>query len=553
MKSDRIKRGIERLPHRALLYATGIPRTEMNKPFIGVASSFTDIIPGHIGMRDLERFIEKGIHTGGGYPFFFGIPGICDGIAMGHSGMHYSLPSRELIADMVETFIEAHQLDGLVLLTNCDKITPGMLMASARVNVPSIVVTGGPMLSGHMKGRRLSLVNDTFEAIGKYQRGLISDSEMTELEMCACPGPGSCQGMYTANTMACVTEALGMSLPGCATALAVSSKKRRIAFHSGRRIVELVKKRVTPRKILTRKAFENAMRVDMALGGSTNTVLHIAAIANEAGLTLPLEVFDTISKKTPHIANMLPGGEHFLEDLEYAGGIPAVQKRLKASLHNSITVSGRKIFEIANGAEIVDPNVIRPLNKAYHREGGIAVLKGSLAPEGAVVKQTAVSKKMMRFKGRARVFNSEEDAMKSILKGKIRPGDVVVIRYEGPKGGPGMREMLNATASIAGMGLGDSVALVTDGRFSGGTRGPCIGHISPEAREGGPIAIVNDGDIISINIPKRTLELQVSKTVLKERLKTWKPPKSKITKGWLARYAVLATSANTGAVMKQKV
>jgi dihydroxy-acid dehydratase len=525
----------------------------MNKPFIGVASSFTDIIPGHIGMRDLERFIEKGIHAGGGYPFFFGIPGICDGIAMGHSGMHYSLPSRELIADMVETIIEAHQLDGLVLLTNCDKITPGMLMASARVNVPSIVVTGGPMLSGHMKGRRLSLVNDTFEAIGKYQKGLISDSEMTELEMCACPGPGSCQGMYTANTMACVTEALGMSLPGCATALAVSSKKRRIAFHSGKKIVDLVRKGVTPRKILTRKAFENAMRVDMALGGSTNTVLHIAAIANEAGLTLPLDVFDTISKKTPHIANMLPGGEHFLEDLEFAGGIPAVQKRLKASLHNSITVSGRKIFEIANGAEIVDPNVIRPLNKAYHREGGIAVLKGSLAPEGAVIKQTAVSKKMMRFKGRARVFNSEEDAMKSILKGKIKSGDVVVIRYEGPKGGPGMREMLNATASIAGMGLGDSVALVTDGRFSGGTRGPCIGHISPEAMEGGPIAIVNDGDIISINIPKRTLELQVSKTVLKERLKTWKPPKPKIKKGWLARYAVLASSANTGAVMKRKV
>lgn len=552
MKSDRIKRGIERLPHRALLYATGIPRTEMDKPFIGVASSFTDIIPGHIGMRDLERFIEKGIHAGGGYPFFFGIPGICDGIAMGHSGMHYSLPSRELIADMVETIIEAHQMDGLVLLTNCDKITPGMLMASARVNVPSIVVTGGPMLSGHMKGRRLSLVNDTFEAIGKYQKGLISDSEMTELEMCACPGPGSCQGMYTANTMACVTEALGMSLPGCATALAVSSKKRRIAFHSGRRIVELVKRGVTPRKILTRKAFENAMRVDMALGGSTNTVLHIAAIANEAGITLPLEMFDTVSKKTPHIANMLPGGEHFLEDLEYAGGIPAVQKRMKASLHNSITVSGRKIFEIANGAEIVDPNVIRPLNKAYHREGGIAVLKGSLAPEGAVVKQTAVSKKMMRFKGRARVFNSEEDAMKSILKGKIKSGDVVVIRYEGPKGGPGMREMLNATASIAGMGLGDSVALVTDGRFSGGTRGPCIGHISPEAMEGGPIAIINDGDIISINIPKRTLELQVSKTVLKERLKIWKPPKPKIKKGWLARYAVLATSANTGAVMKRK-
>ena len=550
MKSDSIKKGIERLPHRALLYATGIPRTEMNKPFIGVATSFTDIIPGHIGMRDLERFIEKGIHTGGGYPFFFGIPGICDGIAMGHTGMHYSLPSRELIADMVETIAEAHQFDGLVLLTNCDKITPGMLMAAVRVNVPSIVVTAGPMLAGHMRGKRLSLVNDTFEAIGKYHKGLVTDSEIEELEMCACPGQGSCQGMYTANTMACVTEALGMSLPGCATSLAVSSKKRRIAFYSGSRVVELVKKKITPKKILTQKAFENSIKIDMALGGSTNTVLHITAIANEAGIPLSLEKFDEISKNTPHIANMLPGGTNFLEDLEYAGGIPAVQKRLKAGLHNNITVSGKTIYTIADEAEIIDSEVIRPIHRAYHKEGGIAVLRGTLAPEGAVVKQTAVSKKMMRFKGIARVFNSEEKALKSILSGKIVGGDVVVIRYEGPKGGPGMREMLNATASIAGMGLSESVALITDGRFSGGTRGPCIGHISPEAMEGGPIAIVRDGDKISIDIPKRRLDILVSDKEIKKRFEGWKPPKPRINKGWLARYAALATSANTGAVLK---
>ncbi|MBI4682470.1 MAG: dihydroxy-acid dehydratase [Nitrospirae bacterium] len=550
MKSDLIKKGLERVPHRALLYATGIPRTEMNKPFIGVATSFTDIIPGHIGMRDLERFIEKGVHTGGGYPFFFGIPGICDGIAMGHRGMHYSLASRELIADMVETIAEAHQLDGLVLLTNCDKITPGMLMAAARVDIPSIVVTAGPMISGHLRGKRLSLVNDTFEAIGKYKKGLLTNSDLDELEMCACPGAGSCQGMYTANTMACVTEALGMSLPGCATALAVSANKRRMAFESGSRIVEMVKKKITPAKILTKKAFENAIMVDMALGGSTNTVLHIPAIAHEAKVSLPLEIFDKISSKTPHISNMLPGGTHYLEDLDYAGGIPAVFKRLKSSLNNVNTVSGMKTFDIADKAEIIDSEVIRPLNRAHHKEGGIAVLRGSLAPDGAVVKQTAVTETMMRFKGTARVFNSEEDTMKAILAGKIKPGNIVVIRYEGPKGGPGMREMLNSTATIAGMGLGESVALITDGRFSGGTRGPCIGHVSPEAMEGGPIAIVRDGDVISINIPERKLDLHVSAEEIIKRFKTHKAIKPKINKGWLARYAKLVTSASTGAVMK---
>lgn len=549
MRSKIIKEGLERVPHRALLYATGIPKTEMHKPFIGVATSFTDIIPGHIGMRDLERFIEKGIHTGGGYPFFFGIPGICDGIAMGHRGMHYSLPSRELIADSVETIAEAHQFDGLVLLTNCDKITPGMLMAAARVNIPSIVVTAGPMLSGYLKGKRLSLVNDTFEAIGKYKKGLITDEELEALEECACPGAGSCQGMYTANTMACITEALGMSLEGCATALAVSSKKKRIAFESGRRIVDLIRNNITPRKIMTKRAFENAIMVDLALGGSTNTVLHIPAISHEAGIELPLEVFDKLSRKIPHICDMLPSGRYYLEDLDYAGGIPAVLKRLKGIIHNNVTVSAKDIFAIADSAEVKDVDVIRPLDNAYHREGGIAILKGSLAPEGAVVKQSAVSKGMMTFEGVAKVFDSEEDAMKAILEGKINQGNIIVIRYEGPKGGPGMREMLSPTATIVGMGLSESVALITDGRFSGGTRGPCIGHISPEAMEGGPIAIVKNGDRIIIDIPKRKIDLKLSNKDIRERLKKWKPPEPKIKTGYLSRYAKMVSSAGKGAIM----
>jgi len=550
VRSKIIKEGLERVPHRALLYATGVPKTEMSKPFIGVATSFTDIIPGHIGMRDLERFIEKGVHTGGGYPFFFGIPGICDGIAMGHKGMHYSLPSRELIADIVEAITEAHQFDGLVLLTNCDKITPGMLMAAARINIPSIVVTAGPMLSGRLKGKRLSLVNDTFEAIGKYKKGLINDEELEALEECACPGAGSCQGMYTANTMACVTEALGMSLPKCATSLAVSANKKRIAFESGRRIVELIKKNITPRKIMTRKAFENAIMVDLALGGSTNTVLHIPAIAHDAGVDLQLDTFDHLSRTTPHICDMLPAGKNYLEDLDYAGGIPGVLNRLREKVHDTITVSVKSIYSIADTAVITDEDVIRPLNKAHHKEGGIAILRGNLAPDGAVVKQSAVSKNMMSFEGVAKVFNSEEDGMKAILNGKIKAGDVVVIRYEGPKGGPGMREMLSPTATIAGMGLSESVALITDGRFSGGTRGPCIGHISPEAMEGGTIAIIKDGDRIKIDIPKRKIDLMLSDKEIKERLSKWKPPEPKIKKGYLSRYARMVSSAGSGAVMK---
>jgi dihydroxy-acid dehydratase len=550
MRSQTIKKGLERVPHRALLYATGIPKSEMEKPFIGVATSFTDIIPGHSGMRDLERFIEKGVHSGGSYPFFFGIPGICDGIAMGHKGMHYSLASRELIADMVETIAEAHQLDGLVLLTNCDKITPGMLMAAARVNIPSIVVTAGPMLSGHYKGRRLNLTSDTFEAIGKYKKGLIKDDELEAMEMCACPGVGSCQGMYTANTMACITESLGMSLPGCATAPAVLAQKRRIAFESGRRITDLVKKNITPRKIMTARAFENAIMVDLALGGSTNTVLHIPAIAHEAEVKLPLEIFDIISRKTPHITNMIPGGLHYMEDLDNAGGIPAVLNRLQVMINPSVTVSGVNITEIAGNAVVMDEEVIRSLDRAYHKEGGIAILKGNLAPEGAVVKQTAVSKKMMKFEGSARIFDFEEAAMKAIMNGKIKAGDVVVIRYEGPKGGPGMREMLSPTSAIAGMGLSESVALITDGRFSGGTRGPCIGHISPEAMEGGPIAILKNGDRLRIDIPKRKIEVLISDKEIKERLAVWKKPQPKIRHGYLARYAKLVSSAGCGAIMR---
>ena len=549
MRSDRIKKGLERAPNRSLLFATGVTRGELDSPMIGVATSFTDLIPGHIGMRDLERFIEKGVHAGGGWPLFFGLPGICDGIAMGHQGMHYSLPSRELIADMVESIALAHAFDGLVLLTNCDKITPGMLMAAARLDIPSIVVTAGPMYSGKYKGQRVNLIS-AFEAVGKVGKGEMTTQELEELEVCACPGPGSCQGMYTANTMACVTESLGMSLPGTATAMAASSEKRRLAFESGKRIVSLVKEGVTPRAIMTRNAFENAIRVDMALGGSSNTTLHIPAIAYEAGIEVTLDMFDSLSRGTPHICNMLPGGQHYLEDLDAAGGIPGVLSRLRPMLKDSITVSGRPLPEIAGASTVGNDDVIRPLEKAYHKEGGIAVLAGNIAPDGCVVKQTAVSETMQNFEGTAVVFDAEEEAMKAILEGTIKAGQVLVIRYEGPKGGPGMREMLSPTSAISGMGLGDSVALLTDGRFSGGTRGPCIGHISPEAAEGGPIAIVQNGDRIRLDIPNRKLELKIPDDEIRKRLDQWTPREPKITTGYLSRYARQVTSANTGAVVK---
>lgn len=550
MRSDEVKKGLERTPHRALLYGAGLTERDWSKPFIGIASSFTDLIPGHTGMRALERAIDNGVHAGGGRPFIFGVPGICDGIAMGHTGMKYSLPSRELIADIIETVCEAHRLDGLVLLTNCDKITPGMIMGLVRVNVPGIVVTAGPMLSGRYRMRRLSFVRDSYEPIGEVQAGRMSIEEARELEKRACPGPGSCQGLYTANTMACVTEAMGLSLPGCATALAVSADKIRIAYESGQRIVSLIEKNIPARKILTREAIENGIRVDMALGGSTNTVLHIPAIAHEAGMDLSLEAFDVISRSTPHISSICPGGEYFMEDLEFAGGIPAVMKVLSPKLNDAMTVSGRTVLEIAADAERNDEDIIRDLDKAYHAEGGIAILRGNLAPAGAVVKQSAVPENMLEFEGEAKVFDSEEEAMKAIMARKVKAGDVVVIRYEGPKGGPGMREMLSPTATVVGMGLSDSVALLTDGRFSGGTRGPCIGHISPEAMEGGPIAVVQNGDRIRISVPDRRVDLVLSDEEIERRLARWQKPSPRVTTGWLARYVKHVTSAGTGAVLE---
>ncbi|MGB2705702.1 MAG: dihydroxy-acid dehydratase [Candidatus Omnitrophota bacterium] len=550
MKSDRMKKGLERMPNRALLYATGISPSVMSKPFIGIASSFTDLIPGHVGMRRLERFIERGIAAGGGVPFIFGIPGICDGIAMGHVGMKYSLASRELIADMVETVCRAHQLDGLVCLTNCDKITPGMLMAIARINIPAIVVTAGPMISGNYNFERRSLVRDTFEAIGRFKSGKITKEELEALELCACPAQGACQGLYTANSMACLTETLGMALPGCGTALAGSAKKERIAYESGIQAVNLARRNTLPRTIMTQKAFENAIKMDMALGGSTNTVLHLMAIAHEAGVNLKLEAFDKISKTTAHITNLRPGGDYFMEDLEYAGGIPAVMKRLRQVLNNLQTVSGRTISQIAAEAKISNENVIRSIKNPYHAEGGIFILKGNLAPEGAVVKQSAISKKNSRFKGKARVFDSEEEAMNAIMQRKIRKGDSVVIRYEGPCGGPGMREMLGPTAAIAGLGLGEDAALITDGRFSGGTRGISVGHISPEAAAGGPLAIVKDGDEIVINIAKRTIDINLNSRQINERFATWRKPEPKIKEGYLARYAKIVSSASEGAIFR---
>ncbi len=549
MRSDRTKKGLERMPHRALYCAAGVPQAAMGKPFIGLATSYTDLVPGHVGMRALERAVENGVHAGGGYPFLFGVPAVCDGIAMGHRGMHYSLPLREIVADLVESVAEAHALDGLVLLTNCDKITPGMLMAAARLDIPCIVLTAGPMHSGRIGNRRLSLVSDTFEAVGRFQRGEIDAAELTRLEAEACPGEGSCQGLYTANTMACLTETMGMSLPGCATALAGTSRKRHIAYSTGVRAVELVRKNVTARKILTKAAFANATRVDLALGGSSNSVLHLLAVAREAGVDLPLSEFDRLSRETPQLTTVTPGGPHMMEDVEYSGGIPAILNRLLPFLRKNPTVSGEEITAIARRGRVLDDGIIRPLKTPVRKEGGLAILTGNLAPGGAVVKQSGVDPSMFVFRGKARVFDSEEAAMAAIMGGKIRPGSVVVIRYEGPRGGPGMREMLSPTAAIMGMGLGTKVALITDGRFSGGTHGPCIGHISPEAMEGGPIALVREGDPIVLDIPKRKLSLDVPAAELARRRKGWKAPAPKVAKGYLSRYAKLVRSAGEGAVV----
>ena len=553
LKSDWFNEPLTGMPARALMYATGtVTPEEMKKPFIGLVSSFTDLIPGHAHMRRLERKIEHGIFAGGGVAWLFSVPGICDGVAMGHEGMHYSLPSRELICDMVETITRAHRLDGLVLLTNCDKITPGMLMAAARLDIPAVAVTAGPMHSGNYKMERLDLVHDTFEAVGRYKAGKMSEEDLKCLEVEACPGGGSCQGLFTANTMACVTEAMGMSLPGCAAALCASAKKDRIAYESGKRVVDLVRQGITARKIMTAQAVANGIAVDMALGGSTNTVLHIPAIAGEAGLDLSLETFDEVSRRTPHIANFRPAGDMMMEDLDHAGGIPAVLKRIKGVLNDCPTVSGASTYEIADAATVYSDELLRPVDNPYHTEGGIAILRGSLAPEGAVIKQTAVPESMRTFTGTARVFDTEEACNEAVMDGKIEPGDFVVIRHEGPAGGPGMREMLTATAAIKGLGLGEQVALVTDGRFSGGTHGPCIGHVSPEAAGGGPIALVREGDRITMDIPNRRLDLEVPEAELKARQKAWQKPAPKIDHGYLARYAEVVTSATMGAICQKR-
>jgi len=549
LRSDTIKCGIERAPHRALLKALGVTDKDLDKPFIAVVNSFTTVVPGHAHLNQVADAVKAGVASAGGVPLEFNTIAICDGLAMGHEGMRYSLPSREIIADSVELMVQAHRFDGMVLVTNCDKITPGMLMAAARLNIPSIVVTGGPMLSGTYKGRKVGTAS-MFEAVGEVAAGKMGEEELKLLEDVACPGCGSCNGMFTANTMACVTEALGMSMPGCATHLAVSASRLRIAKESGERIVELVREDLKPLDIMTREAIENAIMIDMALGGSTNTVLHLSAIAGETEVPLSLSLFDELSRRVPHLCNMIPSGPYAMEDLDAAGGIPALMKELKSLLHlDAVTVTGKTVRENIEEAVVLDANVIRPLTSPVHREGGIAILRGNLAPEGAVVKAVAISPKMFVHRGSARVFDSEEEAMKGLLNKEIREGDVVVIRYEGPKGGPGMREMLSPTATIAGMGLSESVALVTDGRFSGATRGPCIGHVSPEAAEGGPIAALKNGDIVEIDVPKRKLNVKLSNEELRNRLKLWKPRKPEVGRSYLARYSRLVQPAHMGAIL----
>jgi dihydroxy-acid dehydratase len=541
LRSDELKRGVERAAHRSLLKALGLTDTDIAKPFIGVVNSYTNIVPGHIHLRSIGEAVKEGILAAGGTPFEFSTIAVCDGLAMGHEGMRYSLPSRELIADSVEIMMQAHRLDGMVLISNCDKVTPGMLIAAARLDVPAISVTGGAMASGRLDGKKVG-VNNVFEAVGQAFAEKINSEELAQLENVACPGCGSCNGLFTANTMACMTEALGMSLPYCATALANSAKKLRIAKESGEQIVDLVRKNVKPSSILTKEAFENAVVVDTALGGSTNTVLHLSAIAKEAGVSLPIALFDETSKRVPHLSNMVPSGSHDMEELDNAGGLPALMKELKQFLHtNALTVTSKTIAENIKNALVTNAEVIRPLSNPVHKEGGIAILKGNLAPKGAVVKAVAVSPKMLQHTGPAKVYDSEKEAQEAMKRNEIKAGDVVVIRYEGPKGGPGMPEMLIPTATISGMGLSESVALITDGRFSGATRGPCIGHVAPEAAEGGPIAILKDGDVITIDIPNRVLSVKLTAQEIKKRLESWKPKKQKITKGYLSRYTPTPT------------
>ena len=557
MKSNIVKNGIERSPQRSLFKAMGYTDTEIHRPLIGIANAANDISPGHIQLNTIMEAVKAGVYMAGGTPVEFGVIGVCDGIAMNHVGMKYSLASRELIADSVEIMATAHAFDALVMISSCDKIVPGMLMAAARLNIPAIFICGGPMLAGihpdsHSAPEKIDLIS-VFESVGAVKSGKMTEDELSRIEDAACPTCGSCAGMFTANSMNCLTEAIGMGLPGNGTIPSVMSARIRLAKETGMKIVELLEKGVTSGRIMTKEAFRNALTVDMALGCSTNTVLHLAAIAREAGVDFDLNLINHISQSTPHLCSLSPGGKHHVEDLYRAGGIPAVMRELfRAGLINGdcLTVTGKTMAETFSRAAILNPDVIRTIDRPYHKQGGLAVLFGNLAPDGCVVKQSAVRDEMLRHQGPARVFDSETSACQAILSGRIQKGDVVVIRYEGPKGGPGMQEMLSPTSAIAGMGLDAYVALITDGRFSGGTRGAAIGHISPEAASGGIIAIVCEGDMISIDIPDKTITLNVKEAVIQDRLSAWKPPEPKITSGYLARYSRNVSSASTGAVVE---
>jgi len=553
MRSDALRKGLERAPHRSLMKAMGYTDEEIRRPLVGVCHAHSEIVPGHSHLDKILEAVKTGVRMAGGTPIAFGTIGVCDGLAMNHKGMKYSLASREIIADSVEIMAMAHPFDALVLIPNCDKVTPGMLMAMLRVNIPAVMVSGGPMLTGKFRGKDVHLVS-VFEGVGRVKANTMSVEEMAELEDNACPGCGSCAGMFTANSMNCLTEAIGLGLPGNGTIPAVAAARIRLAKSAGMAVMNLLEDDIRPRDIATRKAFENAMAIDMALGCSTNTVLHVPAIAKEAGVELPLVLFNEVSERVPHLCSLIPGGPHSLQQLDEAGGVQAVMRELlncDAGINLDVmTVTGKTLRENLDTVKVRDADIIRPVDEPYHKFGGIAVLYGNLAPEGCVVKQSAVSEEMLSHSGPARIFNSEEEAQAAILDGLIKAGDVVVIRYCGPKGGPGMPEMLSPTSAIIGMGLGKSVALITDGRFSGGTQGACIGHVSPEAADGGPIALVEEGDRINIDIRHKKIELAVGKDVLAKRLAAWQPPAPKITTGYAARYARLVTSGSTGAVLK---
>ena len=553
MLSDNIKKGVERAPNVSLLYALGLTREELERPIVGIVSSYNEIVPGHMNLDKITQAVKDGVRAAGGTPIMFPAIAVCDGIAMGHIGMKYSLVTRDLIADSTEAMAIAHQFDGLVMIPNCDKNVPGLLMAAARVNVPTIFCSGGPKLAGHLRDGRRTCLSHMFEAVGAYHAGTLDEQGVEDYTENACPSCGSCSGMYTANSMNCLTEALGMALPGNGTIPAPYSARLRLAKLTGMKIMELIKNNIRPRDIMTEAAFHNAETVDMALGCSTNTMLHLPAIAHEAGVSIDLDRANGISAHTPNLCHLAPAGDTFMEDLDRAGGVYAVMKELtrKNLLDTSlITATGETVAANLENVKNLDPEIIRPIEKPYSANGGIAVLRGNLAPDGCVVKQSAVAPEMMVHEGPARVFDSEEEAIAAIYAGKIAAGDVVVIRYEGPKGGPGMREMLNPTSAICGMGLGESVALITDGRFSGATRGASIGHVSPEAASGGNIALVHEGDLISIDIPKCKIELRVSDAELAERRAAWVCPPPKVTTGYLARYAKMVSSADKGAILE---